>query len=302
MQKTIKRAGMFVALSLILVACGGGADKGNAENKGGENTAQGTNTADYTTKTWDDMTKEEQQILATKMLTMSEEERAAVSKDMIGVTAAQEAQYAQFTEKGYRQVGDKYFYGGIVKNTSDKKALQATNVHITAVDAEGKTLFEDLKATNGLQPGDQNGFFGIYVKDFPEEVANIEFTIDQGWLEAPSETAVRAADLKTEMQVEEDGEAKKIYGTVTNTSKEEVMSLDLILLLKRDGEFLIGDDVSLGGFQPGESKEYSFTMSPEITYDDMQLVPDFYAPDAKKYERMTQEGMAEAAKQMLDKK
>ena len=115
-------------------------------------------------------------------------------------------------------------------------------------------------------------------------------------------TAVRAADLKTEMQVEEDGEAKKIYGTVTNTSKEEVMSLDLILLLKRDGEFLNGDDVSLGGFQPGESKEYSFTMSPEITYDDMQLVPDFYAPDAKKYERMTQEGMAEAAKQMLDKK
>ena len=188
----------------------------------------------------------------------------------------------ELVDKGYRAYIDYsaktiyVYYCGIVHNPSNKVAM-FPKVEITAVDSDdGKVLGHGSTLDFRIMPGDTVAISDSFAFGFDKSSgsAQLQVTVsDNGFRDSVAYCNARSTDFSITDLAEISDLAHPITGKITNNFSEDATSVNLTLLLRKNGSIVYSNSTSVDGLKAGETKEFSFWRNQRIPkYDSVEVL------------------------------
>lgn len=159
---------------------------------------------------------------------------------------------------------DSYLkYGATLKNPNKNYALEFPKVLVTAKDKKGAIIATDEHVLNFIAPGDTVSF-GSQVDCKGKKPDSVEITAESGdYISPEGENIIPTSNFKISNTSEIKGDGEYSYtGEVTNTSKRDISSVAVTVILKNKNKIVYGtttyiDDVKAGSKKAFDISEYN---------------------------------------------
>lgn len=256
MLKRIITALVALLLSFSLIACGG-------RSKGSSNASSASNVVSSSVA--ETITLPEKESMASES---SAEEGTSTGTSAFNVEGgSQEKKPLELVDYGWYinpTSGDTAYveFVGMIHNPNKDLVAQFPKVEVTVKNGDGSILATTDQVGSIVMPEDTItlcGMFSMPVGDLSDD-AQILFDVD--WDELSSDTFIYSAARTTDFEItnvsERSGDTNYITGEITNNYTEDVDTVNLSMILRKNGEIVYMENTFLDGLKAGKTKAFQF--------------------------------------------
>lgn len=232
--------------AFILSACGGKTDTTNSTKK--------DDTGKNTTKTVESNTND-----------TTEETTEKVS-----------AKEIELVDSGYSvsEEGDYIYWCAVIKNPDEAIGYEFHKIIITAYDSEGSVLANEEQTMNIIAPGETQAFGSLMSTNggVPDKV---EFSVESGDAMTGSSTYIPSAGFEAidaNERKDPDYEDEVTFtGKIKNKTELDCESVCVVLVLKKDGKIVYGNDTFIDNLKAGQEKAFEINEYNLPEYDSYEI-------------------------------
>ena len=167
----------------------------------------------------------------------------------------------QLEESGYCITEDNYIkYAFTIENASTNTAFEFPDITVTAYDTNGEVLATGNQMMGKIQPGEKQSF-GSVMDCNGTKPDKVEFDIDTGEAQSPSEDAIKSSDFEisgTNERMDDIG-GTSVTGKLKSNAARDTESVAVTVLFKKEGQIVSGTTTFVDNVGAGKEKAFEVT-------------------------------------------
>lgn len=153
-------------------------------------------------------------------------------------------------------------------------AYEFTKILVTAYDGNGTVLATSEQTMNLIQPGEKQAA-GSVMDSHGQVPAKVDFAIESGTPETPSQEALKSSDFQIEGTTERVGEFGNVTytGTVRNNGTSDASDVGVAVILKQDGKLVYVESSYVENLAAGQQKAFEIdTLSKVPAHNSYEVI------------------------------
>lgn len=152
---------------------------------------------------------------------------------------------------------------GMIYNPNETLVAQFPKVIVTVKNGDGSIVATEEQTGGVIQPGDTITLCGMFSMNTSDLTGDAQITFDVDWSEFSTDSFIYSAAKTTDFEIanvsERNGSDENfITGEITNKYTEDIDSVNLSLVLRKDGEIVFVENTFVDGLKVGKTKAFEF--------------------------------------------
>ncbi len=170
--------------------------------------------------------------------------------------------FGWYCDKAYNGMDTAYVdFAGLIYNPNETLVAEFPSLTITVRNGDGSIVATEDQVGSVIMPGDTVTLCGMFSMA-SNELADAEITFDVDCSEFGNGTSIYGSAKTTDFEItnvsEKKGSDRYITGEIINHFSEEVRSVNLSLLLRKEGKIVYIENTFIDGLKPEKPKAFEF--------------------------------------------